>query len=179
MNVTHVKGCAVTGKTTGAESRKTTLVAKLCQRVVLVHELRELAGAKELADGGGNGTDVDESLYGQLLVVLRCHSFLYNFIHTRKADAELILQLLTDRADAAVAKVVDVVNVANVVCQVQQIADRCQHVVNGETLGTKIGKTVLDLCLDGVDVALASFHNFAKHGRIHLFAHATILEVLA
>ena len=178
VNVTHVKGCAVTGKTAGTECRQTALVAQLCQRVVLVHELRQLAGAKELADSGGNGTDVDESLYGQLLVVLRCHSFLYNFIHTRKADAELILQLLTDRADAAVAKVVDVVNIADVVRQVQQIADRCQNIVNSEALGTKVCQAVLDLGLDGIDITLAGFHNALECGNVNLFAYAAILEVL-
>ena len=179
VNVTHVKGCAVTGKTTGAECRETALVAELCQGVVLVHELRQLAGAKELANSSGNGADVDESLYGQLLVILRCHSFLNNFIHTRKADAELILQLLTNRADTAVTKVVDVVNVADVVGQVQQIADGRQNVVNGETLGAKICKTVLNLCLNSIEITLTSFHNFKKHGDANLFAYAAILQVIA
>ena len=87
------------------------------------------------------------------------------------------MQLLTNRADAAVAKVVDVVNVADVMGQVQQIADGCQNVVSSEALGTKVCQAILDFCLDGVDITLASFHNGLECGNVNLFANAAILEV--
>ena len=41
--VTNLKACTLTGQTTWAQRRDTTLVRDLGQRVVLVHELRQLA----------------------------------------------------------------------------------------------------------------------------------------
>jgi hypothetical protein len=41
VNVTHLEGRSVTGKTAGTKSGKTTLVSKLCKRVILIHELRK------------------------------------------------------------------------------------------------------------------------------------------
>ena len=47
VHVTHLESCAVAGKTAGAECGETPLVGDLCERVGLVHELAQLAGAEE------------------------------------------------------------------------------------------------------------------------------------
>src|SRR5699024_1763103 len=46
VNVSHLDAGALTGQTTRAESRQTTLVGQTRQRVVLVHELGQLRGSE-------------------------------------------------------------------------------------------------------------------------------------
>ena len=60
MDIADFEACALTGKTARAESRETALMRELGQRVVLVHELRELGGTKEFLDSSNDRTDVDE-----------------------------------------------------------------------------------------------------------------------
>ncbi len=80
------------------------------ERVVLVHELRQLARPEELLDGGHDGgADVDERLRRDRLDVLRRHALAHDALHARQTRADLVLDQLADRADATVAEVVDVV----------------------------------------------------------------------
>ena len=43
MNITNFKTCTVTRKTSRSQSIKTALMCKFCQRIYLIHELRQLA----------------------------------------------------------------------------------------------------------------------------------------
>ena len=117
VNVADLEACAVTGQTAGAQSRQTALVGQLGQRVVLVHELGQRAGTDELLDGGDDRTDVDEALRGDLAVflILQGHALTDDALHAGEADAELVLQQLTDAADAAVAQMVDLIGGADAV----------------------------------------------------------------
>ena len=47
VNVSYLESSPVPGETSGAESGKTPLMGDLGQRVGLVHELTQLAGAEE------------------------------------------------------------------------------------------------------------------------------------
>ena len=110
VNVTHVNTGTLTRQTTGAERRKTTLVGEARERVVLIHELRELAGAKELLDGSHDGTHVDERLRRDGLNVLRGHALAHHTLHAAEARAHLVLDELTHGADTTVTEVVDVIH---------------------------------------------------------------------
>ncbi len=70
VDVAHLEAGTLTAQTTRAERRQTTLVGETRQRVVLVHELRQLAGSEELLDRRHDGTDVDQGLRGDRLDVL-------------------------------------------------------------------------------------------------------------
>ena len=50
MNVAHFEPGAITAKTAWPERRQTALVGQLGQRIGLIHELRELGAAEEVAD---------------------------------------------------------------------------------------------------------------------------------
>ena len=80
------------------------------ERVVLVHELRQLRGAEELLDRRHHGADVDQGLRGDRLDVLRGHALTDDALHAGQAGADLVLDQLADVAQAAVAEVVDVVD---------------------------------------------------------------------
>ncbi len=125
MDVADFEACAVTAQTAGAQSRQTALVGQLSQRVVLVHELGQRRRTDELLDGGDDRTDVDEGLRSDdaLVLALQGHALTDDALHAGEADAELVLQQLTDAADAAVAQMVDVIGGADAVVQAVQIVD--------------------------------------------------------
>ncbi len=111
MHVAHLHGGAVAGQAAGAQSGQTTLVRHTGQRVVLVHELRQLGGSEELLDGGVHRADVDQGLRGDGLRVLGGHTLADDALHTAQTGAQLVLDQLADLADTTVAEVVDIVDV--------------------------------------------------------------------
>ena len=110
VDVTDLHAGAVTGETTRAQRRQATLVRQAGERVVLVHELRELRGAEELLDRRHHGADVDQGLRGDRLDVLGGHALADDALHPGQARADLVLDELADVAQATVAEVVDVVD---------------------------------------------------------------------
>ena len=109
VHVTDLEAGPLTGETTGAQRRQTALVGQTRQRVVLVHELRQLAGAEELLDGGDDRPDVDQGLRRDRLDVLGRHALADDALHTGQTRADLVLDELADVAQTTVAEVVDVV----------------------------------------------------------------------
>ncbi len=135
MNVSHVEGGPVTAQTAGAQSGQTPLVSQLGQRVILVHELAQGAGAKELLDDGGDRPNVDQALRGDGVQVLDSHPLPDHPIQTGKADAELVLQQLAYAAQAAVAQVVDVVGGAHAHGHTVQVVNGGHDVVHDDVVG--------------------------------------------
>jgi len=109
VHVAHLDARALAGEAAGAERREAALVGEARERVVLVHELRELAHAEELLDRGDDGSHVDQGLRRDRLDVLGGHPLADDALHPGQARADLVLDELADGADAAVAEVVDVV----------------------------------------------------------------------
>src|SRR5690606_36250157 len=69
MYVAHFKARAFAGQTAWSQCGDTTLVRHFRQRVVLVHELGQLAGTEELFDRGGHWLGVDHVLWHQAIAV--------------------------------------------------------------------------------------------------------------
>ena len=109
VDVTDLEAGPLTGEAAGAQGRQAPLVGQARQRVVLVHELAELAGAEELLDGGHHRPDVDQGLGRDGLDVLGGHPLPDHPLHPRQADPDLVLDELADRADPPVGEVVLVV----------------------------------------------------------------------
>ena len=122
MGVVYVAdfiACTLTRQTAGAEGGQTALMRQLCQRVVLIHELRQLAAAEEFFNSSNNRTDIDQCLRRNNLSILNRHTLSYNALHTCQTNAELVLQQLANAAYTTVAKMVDVISSAKPVHQVQ------------------------------------------------------------
>ncbi|CDC29576.1 uncharacterized protein BN792_01787 [Faecalibacterium sp. CAG:82] len=134
VDVADLETRAVTAQTAGAQSGQTALVGQLSQRVVLVHELRQRGRTEELLDGCHHRADVDEGLRGDdaLILALQGHTLTDDALHAGETDAELVLQQLTDAADAAVAQVVDIIGGADAVAQAVQVVDGSQNVGHGD-----------------------------------------------
>jgi len=80
------------------------------ERVVLVHELRQLRRSEELLERSDHRADVDQGLRRDGLDVLGRHTLTYDALHTRETGAKLVLDQLAHGAHPAVAEVVDVVS---------------------------------------------------------------------
>src|SRR5581483_8778565 len=148
VDVAHFEAGALARKTAGPERRQTPLVRQLGERVRLVHELRELAGAEELLDRPAHGADVDQRLRRDGLDVLDGHALAHDALQAQQADAELVLQQLADGADAAVAEMVDVVLVDDPRLHLDEAADDRDHVLAREGLAVdvrrgQVGRRVL------------------------------------
>ena len=93
------------------------------ERVGLVQELRQLAGAEEGVDDRGQGTRVDQVNGGEHFVVAHVHALADCAGHTGQADPELGEQLLPYRAHPAVAQVVNIVYIRLLVHQADEVFD--------------------------------------------------------
>src|SRR3546814_589618 len=110
VHVAHLEAGALAGQAARPEGREAPLVGDLRQRVGLVHELRELRGAEELAHRGGRRLGVDEVVRHHRVDLDRGHALPDRTLHAQQAEAVLVLHQLADRAHPAVAEVVDVVD---------------------------------------------------------------------
>ncbi len=128
VDVAHVKAGALAAEAAGAEGAEAALVGQLVERVGLLHELRELASAKELADCGDDRPHVDEGDGRHLLRLADRHALAHNALHAQQADAELVLDQLAHRLDAAVAQVVDVVGALDAVVDLDDALDDVDQV---------------------------------------------------
>ena len=123
MHVAHFEAGALARQTARAKRREAALVGDLRERVGLIHELRELRGAEELAHRGSRRLGVDQVLRHHRVDIDRRHALLDRALHAQQADAILVLHQLADRTHAAVAEMVDVVDLALAVTQVDQRLD--------------------------------------------------------
>ena len=132
VHVAHLEAGALAGQTARAKRREAALVGDLRQRVGLVHELRELRGAEELAHRRRRRLGVDQVLRHDVADLDRRHALLDRALHAQEADAVLVLHQLADRAHAAVAEIVDVVDLALAVAELDQRLDDRDDVLLAE-----------------------------------------------
>ena len=170
MDVTNLESGAVARETAGAQRRKTALVGQLGQRVGLIHELGERRGAEELLDRSDDRADVDQRLRRHLALILGLggHPFADDTLHPREADAELVLQKLADRTDAAVSEMVDIVVQPHPGGEVQQIADGGINIINNDVLGNQFIMAAGDGVLESSLILSGLLENFAQHAEADL-----------
>jgi hypothetical protein len=99
-------------------------VGDLRQRIGLIHELRELAGSEEFADGRHHRLGVHQVVrHGRRHFLVHRHLFFDGALHAHQADAELVFEQFAHRAHAAVAQVIDIVHRADALAQLEQVLD--------------------------------------------------------
>ncbi len=129
MHVAHLEAGAFAGQAARAQRGDAALVRDLRQRVVLVHELRQLAGPEEFLDRGRHRLGVDQLLWHQALALGDGQTLLDRALDAHQAQTELVLGHLAHAADTSVAQVVDVVGAAVAVAQVDQDLEHIQDVL--------------------------------------------------
>ena len=135
VHVSDLKARALTGQTSGTECRDAALVRHLAQRVRLVHELAQLVRSEERVDHRAQRLGVDQVGRGEHLVVAHVHALPDGPGHPGEAHAELVVELLAHRADAAVGEVVDVVHIRLRIHEVDEELDDEDDVVLGQRAG--------------------------------------------
>ena len=90
------------------------------QRIGLVHKLRQLRRAEELAHRRRRRLGVDQIVRHDGVDLDRAHALADRALHAQEADAVLVLHQLADRAHPAVAEMVDIVDLAAAVLQLDQ-----------------------------------------------------------
>ena len=128
VHVAHLEAGALAGQTARPKRGETPLVGDLRQRIGLVHELRELRRAEELAHRRRRRLGVDQILRHHRVDIDRRHALLDRALHAQQADAILIFHQLADRAHPAIAEMVDIVDLALAVAQIDQRLDHRQDV---------------------------------------------------
>ena len=131
VHIAHIKTGAFAAQTARAQRRERAFVAQLGQRVGLIHELRELTGAKELAQRGDHRPDVNQGNRRNLVLVANGHALFDDALHAAQADAQFILDQFTHRLYAAVAKVINIILVFFFVIDQDHAAQQVNHVPTG------------------------------------------------
>src|SRR5260221_4983498 len=145
MNVEDFKARPVTAQTARPERRQAAFVREFGERIDLIHELRQLAPAKEIADHGGKRLRIDELLRHHRLDALieQRHAFLDEAFGARQADAALVGEQFAHRADATAAQMVNVVHAALALFELEQIFRRRRQVFLGQDAGIVVLETKL------------------------------------
>ena len=176
VHVAHLEPGAVTGQAAGAQGGQAALMGQLGQGVVLIHELGQGRGAEKLLDGGHHRADVDQRLgsHDVHILGLQGHALPDDPLHAGEADAELVLQQLAHRTDAAVAQVVDVVGGADVMAQAVDIVDGGQHIVDDDMLGDR-GRHARARMASFISSSVSQASRIsAQHGIAHLLVDAKL-----
>ena len=89
VNISHLETGTLTGKTTRTQSRQTTLVRQLSQRVGLIHELAELVRAEKRIDNARHGPRIDQILRREFICISQVHPLFDGSGHTGQTEREL------------------------------------------------------------------------------------------
>ena len=154
MDVAHFEAGALTGQTTRPQRRYSPLVGHLRQRIILIHELRQLARTEEFLDGSGHRLGIDDFLRHQVFGVGKRQTLLDRALDANQAQPELVFNHLTDRADTTVAQMIDIINRAVPITDLDELTQDIDDVLPGEHSAA---------CDLGTTQSTVEFH--ATHGR--------------
>ena len=112
----------------------------LRQRVGLVHELRQLRGAEELAHRRRRRLGVDQIVRHHGVDLDRAHALADRPLHAQETDAVLVFHQLADRAHPAVAEMVDVVDVAAPVLEIDEHVEDREDVLLAQRPDRVVGR---------------------------------------
>ena len=132
VHVAHFETRPFTRQTARTKRRQAALVGDLRKRVGLVHELRQLRGAEELTHRSRRRLGVDQVMRHHGVDIDAGHPLLDRPFHPQQADAVLVLQQFTDRANPTIAKVVDVVDLTSAVAKPDQRLEDFKYVFLAE-----------------------------------------------
>ena len=123
MYISNLESGSFSGKSARTQCGKSSLVSQFCQRVVLVHKLRQLRTSEKFFYCSSHRTNIHQPLRSNLRNVLSRHSFLDGTFHSGKSDTYLILQQFANGTQSSVAQMIDIISITDTIVQVQKIAD--------------------------------------------------------
>ncbi|OIQ79544.1 hypothetical protein GALL_387200 [mine drainage metagenome] len=163
MHVAHLEARALAGQAAGAKGRNATLVGDFGQRIGLVHELRQLAGAEELADRARHRLGIDQVMRHQVVGFCLRQALLDRALNAHQTGAELVFGQLAHGTYASVSQVIDVVDLAATIAQLDQNADHRQNVLVGQR-DRAIGAMRTDLVVEALEPAYGAVFDLFRVG---------------
>ena len=176
VNISHLKSGPVTGQTSRSKSRQTSLVGQFTQRVILIHELRQLGGTEEFLHRGCNRFNIDQRLGRDSLNILGGHSLAHHALQSGKTDPVLILQQLAHSADSSVSQMVNIVIIAQPIFQMDIIVNGCQNILFCNMLWNQIMDIPSDRLFNIVDI-IVLFQNAFQHRIIYQFRDSYLFRI--
>ena len=122
-------------------------MSQLTQRVILIHELRQLGGAKKLLHRRSYRFNIDQTLRGDPLLIQGSHSLPDNPLQSGQTDSVLILQQLTHRTNTAVTQMIDIIIMSDAILQMHIVVDRCKNIIFCDMLRNQIMNILTDCFL--------------------------------
>ena len=134
MDVADFKARAITRKSAWPKRRQAAFMGELCERIDLVHELRQLAAAKEIADDRRERLWIDKLLRHHRLnaLIKQGHAFLDETFRARQTDAALVGKQFANCADATATEMVNVVERTFAFFEAQKIFRRGDQIILGQ-----------------------------------------------
>mgnify|MGYP001455133985 CR=1 FL=1 len=129
MDVANLEPGPFPGQTTRPQRGNPTLVGDFRERIILVHELGELAGAEELLHGRRHRLRVDHLLGHEALGFRQSESLFDGPFDPYEADAKRVLCHLANAAHTPITEMVNVINLTVTVSDVYQGAQDIEDVL--------------------------------------------------
>ena len=120
MHVTYLEAGTFTRQAARPQRGNAALVGDFGQRIGLVHELRQLAGAEEFLDRSRDRLGIDQVMRHQVVGFGLTKAFLDGALHTRQTGAKCVFCQLADGTDTTVAEVIDVIDFTAAIAQLDQ-----------------------------------------------------------
>jgi len=123
VHVAHLKPCPIPRKPPGSKGGQPPFVRQLRQRVDLIHELRKLAAAKEIADDRRECFGIDELLgrHGFHPLIKQGHPLFDQALRAGQTHPALVGEQLPYRAHPPTAQVINVIQAALALLQAQKV----------------------------------------------------------
>ena len=102
MNISHLKSRSFSGKTAGAQSRKSSLVSEFSQRICLVHKLGQLGASEEFLNRRRYWSYIHYQFWRNNRRVYT-HLVLGLSRHSGKSDSKLILEQFSHGSESSVS----------------------------------------------------------------------------
>src|ERR1700722_12007587 len=137
MHVAHFESGTLARQAAWAKCGYAPLVGDFRQRIVLVHELRELRGSEELLHCGRDRLRIDHLLGHDRLALGDRQAFLDGALDAHQTDAKGVFGHFPDAANAAIAQVIDVVHLTIAIADIDQSLHDFDDVLFAEDSGTR------------------------------------------
>src|SRR5438552_3765852 len=143
MHVAHFESGAIAAQSAWSQRGQAALVRQLRQRIRLIHELRELRAAKEIANHRAEGFGIHQLLWRHPVDVdvEQSHALFYESFRASETNAALIGEQFANRSHATAAEVIDVVERAFAPAKIDQVFDRGDEILVGQN---PLGKIDID-----------------------------------
>ena len=111
VNIAHLESGTLSTETSRTESRQASLMRQFCERICLIHELRKLRTAKEIADDRAERLWINQLLrrHAVHIDVEQSHALFDQTLGSGKTDAALVRQQFAHRAYTTTPQMIDVI----------------------------------------------------------------------